>query len=190
MLAERLKENTSAEHQASEKKMIAALKKIERREDYVHMLHWLYGFYAPLENLIRNYLDPERLPDIDRRSRAGSLLADIRQTGLPTPENDYCTDLPVIGSPARAMGALYVLEGSTLGGRIIAGMIQRQLGPATPMRFFNGYGAETLPMWQAFRDFLDLPRPAEEQTATIDAAKATFITFKSWIDKHELQPQL
>ena len=32
-------------------------------------------------------------------------------------------ELPVIDSFGRALGALYVLEGSTLGGRIIAGII-------------------------------------------------------------------
>jgi heme oxygenase len=190
MLTQELKENTFSEHQASEKKMIIALKKIETREDYVRMLNWLYGFYAPMEALIGNYLTPDHLPDIDRRSRAEFLLGDITQSGLPNPEYDICRELPAIHSASQAIGALYVLEGSTLGGRIIADMIQRQLGPTAKTGFFQGYGAGTETMWQSFRDFLDQPRATEEQTAIIAAAKATFITFKNWIDKHELQPQL
>jgi heme oxygenase len=190
MLSEDLKEITYPEHQASEKKMVVVLKKIEMREDYVRMLNWLYGFYAPMEDLIRKQLKPDTLPDIDRRSRAEYLLWDIRESGVPNPEYEKCRELPTICSADQAIGALYVLEGSTLGGRIIAAMIQRQLGPGTPTTYFNGYGEENTRMWQSYKDFLDQPRTVEQQTAIIDAAKATFITFKTWIERHELQPQL
>jgi heme oxygenase (biliverdin-IX-beta and delta-forming) len=190
MLSEDLKEITYPEHQASEKKMIVALKKIETKEDYVRMLNWLYGFYAPMEDLIRKHLTPDSLPDIDRRCRAEYLLWDIRESGVPNPEYEKCRELPTIYSADQAIGALYVLEGSTLGGRIIAGMIQGQLGADAPTTYFNGYGEENIRMWQVYKDFLDKPRTVEQQTAIIDAAKATFITFKNWIVNHELQPQL
>src|ERR1700744_663991 len=190
MLSEDLKENTYPEHQASEKKMILALKRIEKKEDYVHLLNWLYGFYGPTEALIQKHLTPELLPDIDLRIRAEYLLWDIRQSGLPNPEFDICRELPAVDSVEQAIGVLYVLKGSTLGGRIIAGMMQRQLGATTPTGYFNGYGEENSRMWQAYKEFLDQPRTSEQQTAILEAAKATFITFKTWIDKHELQPQL
>ena len=190
MLTKELKENTLSEHQASEKKMIIALKRIETREDYVRMLHWLYGFYAPVEALIQKHLTPDQLPDIDRRSRAEFLLGDIRQSGLPNPQYEICRELPAIDSAGHAIGAGYVLEGSTLGGRIIAGMIQHRLGPGAPTSYFNGYGEENSRMWQSYKEFLDQPRTTAQQAAILEAAKATFITFKNWIDKHELQPQL
>jgi len=190
MLTTDLKENTYPEHQAAEKKMILALKKLETQEDYVRMLGWLYSFYAPLEDLIRQHITEDILPGIAKRFRTEYILDDIRNSGKPTPALDPCEDLPIIDSADRALGALYVLEGSTQGGHIIAGMITRQLGPAVSCSYFNGYGAETGNMWQSFRDYLDQPRSTEQKTAVIDAAKETFITFKNWIDKHELQPQL
>lgn len=190
MLTDTLKKNTYPEHQASEKKMIMALKGISTREDYVQLLNWLYGFYSPLERLIRNCLGPDMLPDIDRRNRAEYLLLDIKNSGLPKPAPDNCRDLPAIDSTTQALGALYVLEGSTLGGRIIAGMIHRTLGDDTPTSYFDGYGGDNSRMWQTLKDVLDQPRTAEEQTAITDSAKATFLTFKNWIDKHALQPQL
>lgn len=190
MLTNDLKEITYPEHQASEKKMIIALKGLETREDYIRMLNWLYGFYSPMETLIRQQLTPGVFPDMDKRCRAEYLLWDIQESGLPTPPPDTCRELPDIYSINQALGALYVLEGSTLGGRIIAGMVSRQLGTTSSLGFFNGYGAETSLMWQSFKEFLDQPRTAEQKTTIIDAAKATFITFKNWIDKHELQPQL
>ena len=190
MLTRDLKENTHQEHQASEKRMILALKRIETNKDYVDMLNWLYGFYAPLEALIQKQLTPDLLPDIDRRNRAEYLLWDIRDLGLLNLEFRICRDLPKIESVEQAIGALYVLEGSILGGRIIATMLQERLGANVPTTYFNGYGEENSRMWQTYKDFLDQPRTPEQQAIILEAAKATFITFKTWIDKHELQPQL
>lgn len=190
MLTADLKEITYPEHQASEKKMVAALKRIETQADYKRMLGWLYGFYSPVEDLISRALTEDIFPDIANRCRAYLILTDMRNSGESDATPGICTELPVIDSPERGLGALYVLEGSTLGGRIIAEMITRRLGPSTSLGFFNGYGAETEKMWQSFKDFLNKPRTAEEQAAIIDGAKATFITFKNWIGRHELQPQL
>jgi len=170
--------------------MILALKRIETNKDYVHMLNWMYGFYAPIEALIQKQLTSDILPDIDRRSRAEYLLWDIRDQGLLNLEFRICRELPVIDSVEQAIGALYVLEGSTLGGRIIAGMLKEKLGANLPTTWFNGYGEENSRMWQSYKDFLDQPRTPEQHAAILEAAKATFITFKNWIDKHELQPQL
>jgi heme oxygenase len=190
MLTEELKESTADAHQASEKKMIAALKKIHSPVDYVRMLNWLHGFYAPLESRIRHYLTPEQLPDIEKRYRAEYLLWDINESGIQTPPPEACKDLPVIDSFHRALGAFYVVEGSTLGGQIIAGMISRELDSLKSLSFFVAYGAETRRMWLTFKEFLNRPFLAEQRREIIAAAEDTFITFKNWIDKHELQPQL
>jgi heme oxygenase (biliverdin-IX-beta and delta-forming) len=190
MLTEELKEVTADAHQAAEKKLITALKKIATTTDYMHMLNWLYGYYAPMEGLIRRFLTPDILPDIPKRSRAEYLLWDMKETGLPVLPPDICQQLPVIDSYPRALGALYVLEGSTLGGRIIAGMISQELDSIKSLSFFNGYGAETNRMWQSFKKFLNHPFPLIQRREIIAAAEDTFITFKNWIDKHELQPQV
>jgi heme oxygenase len=190
MLTEELKEYTEDVHHASEKKMIVALRQITTTEDYLRMLNWLYGFYAPVEEMIRKYLTKDNFPDIDRRSRAEYILWDIRESGLPIPEPERCEWLPVIDSFHSALGAMYVLEGSTLGGRIIAGMIARSLDSTRCLSFFNGYGAETIHMWSTFKTYLNQPFSTHERREIITAAEDTFLTFKNWIEKHELQPQL
>jgi heme oxygenase len=190
MLTEELKEATEAAHHAAEKRMIVALKQIDSTEDYIRMLSWLYGFYGPIEDLVRPWLTEDVFPDMLKRSRAEYLVWDIRESGIAAPAPDRCETLPVIDSYHRALGALYVVEGSTLGGRIIAGMISRQLGSIKSLSFFNGYGAETGNMWQAFKDLLNQPFTERQRQEIISAAEDTFITFKNWIDKHELQPQL
>ena len=189
-LTAELKETTEAIHQATEKKMILALKRISTDQDYVQMLTWLYGFYAPLEDRIRRHLTPDNFPEIVKRSRAESILWDIKEFGTEAAQPDLCRHLPVIDTYERALGALYVLEGSTLGGRIIAAMISRQLDSMKGLSFFNSYGAETGHMWQSFKDFLDRPRSPQQRREIIAGAEDTFITFKNWIDEHELQPQL
>ena len=190
MLTEELKENTDDIHQASEKKMIIALKKIETKEAYINLLSWLHGFYAPLETLIRRQLTEDNFPGITKRSRAEYILWDIGESGVPAPDPDTCEQLPVIDSFHSALGAMYVLEVSTLGGRIIAGMICRSLDSLKSLSFFNGYGAETGNMWTSFKNYLNRPFTAEARREIIAAAEDTFLTFKSWIEKHELHPQL
>lgn len=190
MLTEELKESTEEIHRASEKKMITALKQIETTTDYIGLLNWLYGFYAPLEELISKQLTEDNFPAITKRLRTEYLLWDIQEAGFPAPESVRCEQLPVIDSFYSALGALYVLEGSTLGGRIIAGMITRQLDSTKSLSYFNGYGAETGNMWTSFKDYLNQPCTPAQRHEIISAAEDTFLTFKNWIDKHALQPQL
>jgi len=68
-------------------------------------------------------------------------------------------------------------------------MISRDLDSLKSLSFFVGYGAETRKMWQSFKDFINRPFAAVQKLEIIAAAEDTFITFKNWIEKHELQPQ-
>jgi len=86
------------------------------------------------------------------------------------------------------LGALYVIEGSTLGGTIISKMIKQQL--AIPdnkgLSFFNGYGSETEKMWQDFKLFLDRPLKPAEEAVVIRSANDTFNKFGQWFDNRPL----
>lgn len=190
MLSQALKEHTAQAHRAAEKKMVAVLKGIRGLDDYAALLSRLHGFYAPVEALIRCQLTEFDLPDIRRRIRAPFLLRDIGETGVALQPVPPCNDLPRIDSYPRALGALYVLEGSTLGGQVIAGMLARQLEAEKSLSFFHSYGEETDDMWQTFLTYLERPFTAAERREIIAAAEETFLTFSNWIDQHELQPQL
>jgi len=213
LLTDELKESTRTPHQATEKKMVATLKQLRSKEEYIQLLYWLYGFYSPMEDLIGRHLtgndlagsmgvpgsdgigslsvgDRDDLPYFIGERRSDALLRDIMDSGLPLHHHEDCDHLPVIDSFARALGALYVLEGSALGGRIIAGMIDKQIGLRDSLSFFNGEGAATDKRWQSFKDYLDQPCFNAQRQDILAAAQDTFITFKNWIDKNELQPQL
>jgi heme oxygenase len=120
------------------------------------------------------------LPDLPLRRKAALLHDDLRSLGVDP--GAAARGLPSIGSAAAAFGAAYVLEGSTLGGAVLA----RQLGPAlglTPnhgMRYFHAYGAELGAYWkrfvtalQAFGSGLDAAAEAE-LLATASAIFAAF----------------
>ena len=166
------------------------LKRIRSLEDHVDFLNWLYAYYGPLEDRIRTQLAAENFPDIKRRSRADALLQDMEAAGIPLPAPEICRDLPVIDTYGKALGALYVMEGSTLGGRIIAEILARQLGSAKCLSYFSSYGNETAGMWQSFKDLLDGPATLAFKEDILSSAVSTFLTFKTWIEKHELQPEL
>ena len=80
-------------------------------------------------------------------------------------------------------GLTYVLEGATLGGRVISRHIERVLGldAAHGARFFHGYGEQTGAMWKAFRAalsaFADQPTQEDQVVAS---AIATFAALRVW----------
>lgn len=188
LLTDELKDATRSAHQATEKKMTAALKQLRSKEEYIRMLYWLYGFYNPVEELIGRHLADSDLPAFIGERRSDALLRDIMDSGLPLRQPEDCKYLPVIDSFAHALGALYVLEGSALGGRIIAGIIGKQIGLRDCLSFFKGDGLDH--RWATFKDYLDQPCFDPQRQDIVTAAQDTFITFKNWIGKNELQPQL
>ena len=86
------------------------------------------------------------------------------------------------------MGALYVLEGSTLGGRYIAGMLVQQY-PALQLQqlqFFTGYGARTGLMWTSFLERLNKFAVEEEAVRQMaSAANQTFLHLKLWLTSQQ-----
>jgi len=86
---------------------------------------------------------------------------------------------------ASATGCLYVLEGSTLGGRVIQGLLRRaQEQPAAgASRFFEGYGAATGERWATLGCQLEviLGPDAEAQDHAITAATETYLFLKAFL---------
>jgi heme oxygenase (biliverdin-IX-beta and delta-forming) len=188
--ADHIKTYTKAEHASLEKHLIGIIKGIKTTEQYIDLLRMFYGFYQPLEHVMEQYLTQHLIPDIQQRRKAYALLHDIRDLGWDSrqPPLQVEVDTPVIDSYARALGAAYVLEGSTLGGVIIAKMINTQL-PNIPdgkgFSFFTCYGEDAQNMWKKFRTYLLALTSKQDQDLAAETARQTFLTFKAWIDKYE-----
>jgi heme oxygenase len=88
------------------------------------ILSHLYGFYQPLEDrLAVSGFGVATGIDIASHARAPFLRDDLRFLGLRSDEIDAlasCTALPEIESPSAFLGCLYVLDGSRLGGSLLA----------------------------------------------------------------------
>lgn len=186
-LAYLLKHETEALHQQVEASLLPRLQHIRSREEYGRLLRFFYGYFFPVEEAIQQHITPAHLPDIHKRRNAASLLTDLHNLGDdPVPE--LSRQLPVISNVAQAFGALYVLEGSTLGGRVIAKMLAKNTHyaiPADALHFFNGYGAETGKMWTGFLEALNKQPQGE---AVIEAANQTFFYLKNWMHTFYEQP--
>jgi len=157
------------------------MRNIRSLNDYIKLLQFFYSYFGALEDRINLYIGIPELPDYLQRRKSESLAEDIRSLGGELPIKTAVTDLPVIENHLQAFGALYVMEGSTLGGQIISQMITKQLGIHNKgLLFFQSYGDNLTTMWNTFK--LTLNRQADNETDAeiiITAADATFRQFKT-----------
>ncbi len=184
MFSEELKQGTLQEHRGLEKKLVKQIKEIRRIEDYVQLLERMYGYYEPLQQRIAvNFSSGQ-----SRGRYAENIIDDIRHLDPGHDlEFEICENLPDLNSQAASMGALYVTEGSTLGGQIITGMIAKQLKIPTDkgFTFFNAYGEQTQISWENFKEELNMLSSPEEKQEILNSAKATFEKFNEWISLYE-----
>lgn len=139
-----------------------------------------YGFHAVWEPSVGAALGDDAF--FDPRRKLALLIDDLEVLGVAPPRLPLCTDLPPLGSPAAAIGALYVMEGATLGGTIIARHLERSLGlvGGRGYSFFVSYGPRVGSMWQAFRARLATLAPRDADVV-VDAAAACFAAFDRWL---------
>lgn len=186
MIHAMLKHGTAAEHEELERKLDFLLGPIER-DRYEALLGRLYGFHAPVEASLAAISGGGLPADLADRRRAHLLADDLRHLGwddgaiarLPA-----AGDLPPLRSTAEALGCLYVLEGSTLGGRIIGDHLARSLGlrPGSGASYFRGRGDATVPMWVGFLRHLEGWGAGRGDGAEIVAsARRTFQCLDRWL---------
>lgn len=124
------------------------------REDYLDFLHALADIYAALEGSLLDALDEEIRNDLGVRPKLPVILddlADLGQAHVPCAS----TQIAPPGA-AAALGGLYVLEGATLGGRVIAKHLRRCLGPALGSTgFLDFHGEHSSAAWKRFASILD-----------------------------------
>ena len=159
--------------------LLPVLSSIRTKDDYATILKMFYGYFYPLESRLEQQLQADDLPDLVERRKAASLLEDLQQVDHVTNDLLLCTALPPITNTAQAFGALYVLEGSTLGGKYIAKMLAKNpCIPAGATRFFSGYGDQTGHKWKSF---LEVFNQQSEQETIMASATETFYYLKGWM---------
>ncbi|GLS44485.1 biliverdin-producing heme oxygenase [Methylobacterium brachythecii] len=174
----RLRAATADAHQALEDGLQWEAR-IATLDGYRMLLALMRGFHAGFEPVIGQALDDEAF--FAPRRRLALLDADLDRLGLDAAN---IAALPVItpitlATKASAYGALYVLEGSTLGGQVIGRTIAARHGPAAEAAcsYYRGHGRDTGRMWNAFRAHLE----ALDDDEVLAAGVATFDALRLWV---------
>ena len=178
-----LRTGTAAEHAHLERSLDLLDPALDRAR-LAGVLARMHGFWQAAESGLDTWATrfpaDARNVSWERRRRAGLFAADLATLGHPGPAAG--PDLPAPAGTDEAIGRLYVLEGSTLGGAFI----DRHLATVPELsglrlRAFSPYGPETGAMWHGFR------RAARERVAAggdaatmVTAARATFGALAVW----------
>jgi heme oxygenase len=151
---------------------------------YLEILRRFYGYFSPLEQRFEAFPALlEWLPDYTERRKARLLLDDLNSLHDQA-EPRLCRELPGISTDAQAFGCLYVMEGSTLGGKIIYNILKKQLGldKLVGASFFYGYGPATGEKWKTFGSQMEaFGRETGTDEEIIAAANDTFQKFEQWL---------
>jgi heme oxygenase len=178
-----LRTGTAAEHQSLERSLDLLAPDLDRGR-LTDVLTRMHGFWRAAEAGLDDWAarfpaDAETLTWSARR-RAGLFAADLDALGA-TSADDAPRLAPVAGTD-QALGRLYVLEGSTLGGTFIDRHLAGLPGlGGIRLHAFSPYGSETGAMWHAFRRAIR-SRVAQggDPDVMLDAAADTFRSLAAW----------
>lgn len=183
---QRLKQATETAHRRLEARLPLLDNGLTITE-YRRLLRTFFGFYVPLESTLDACQVPALRADLACRRKSWWLLEDLLSLGethsaigaLP-----LCQEIPPITGQADMLGALYVVEGATLGGQVILKSLRRSLGTSADqhVRFFMSYGPHVSQMWAAFLRILEAGayNPIQERMI-MESACRTFTSFEQWL---------
>jgi heme oxygenase len=113
-----------------------------------------YLLHAPAEAALSPWLEGLREVQFNRRRKTQLLESALSRLGSEQPLIKE-SDRPRLSSQAEALGWLYVLEGSALGGRVIQRALIARGVDLTGLEFLNPYGRATAWQWKAFLSILE-----------------------------------
>jgi heme oxygenase len=184
-----LRQRTRAAHDLIEREppFAAVLSHHFTLVDYGGLLLTLRGFYEQMERDLFQNLPEPLAHGVAHRRKTGLIARDIaalRLSGAADPQGARAVDASG-WSVERKMGGLYVLEGATLGGRVIRRHLLRRFGPEIEraLAFYGCYGASTGAEWAAFRDLMARSydsRP-EQIEDVVDGALDVFASLRAWV---------
>lgn len=181
---ERLRRATRLQHARIEREL-GLLSANLTPERYRAVLRAFLGFYAPLEDrLMERGCALAAVVPFPLLQRAPALRADLRALGLPQHDLDAtprCPYVPPTDTLPQLAGCLYVIEGASLGGAIVARAVARRFGYRSDngARFFGSGSPRT--RWPQVLAWLETVAEREpERGATVAAARAAFHALSRW----------
>ena len=169
-LLEQLRACTGPRHRALDESLDLRRRSITRAR-YVQLLNGSLRVLVALEPALSRWGDA-----YDGDIRVPRLRDDLRVLGESPDAIGFEARLPV--TPAEAFGAAYVVEGSALGGRVLAPFIAQALAlPAAATSYLRLRGDATVAYWRRWLlrlDAFDAVAHPRERAAACAMACATF----------------
>ena len=159
--------------------------------DYRDFLLTSWLFHRSLEPFLATFLPDslkEQLAWADRQ-KTPRLEQDLDELGV-----DYSTVSPLpfaVSTLPEALGAMYVAEGSTLGGMMMKKMWEEHpvIGQHSSFAFLGCYGKQTGSRWKSFIETLEAHVPqATDEEAAITSAQHTFEFYQACHQQVHIQP--
>lgn len=136
----RLRASTQEDHERLEAR-VEAVARLADLKERPRLIQLYAALHIPAETALAPYLSELPGLDFEARRRAPLLRA---YAGAVAPA------FPAPGSAAEALGMFYVLEGSTLGGRMILRELAGHGVDDEALAFLDPYGTETGARWRGF----------------------------------------
>jgi len=198
-IMQRLKAETSDLHSRAESRTLQraiATGEVDQTT-FSAYLGQLYRVHHSLESALENSRDKHaaigalatadrmRIPDLDRDLAFYGVNRD--QIAAGDAAQRFSTQVQEIKAmdPVALLGALYVLEGSTNGGRFLARALRKSWDlDGEGLAYFDPYGEEQPRKWAAFRREMDEASfEADQEEAIIEMAKTTFLAIAEVSDE-------
>lgn len=163
-----LKNATLGHHQRVDATFSSA--RLDDQESYARFLLAQAAAHIPVERALERGGIAALISDWPQRQRSVALEADLAEIGRSTPP--AIDELRLSGEP-ELLGALYVLEGSRLGGAVL----RRSVPAGFPARFLGGADSAA---WRALLKLLDTRlRDDSDLHSAITAAGKVFTLFET-----------
>ena len=175
----RLRTETAPAHERLERSL-ALLRLPLDRDRFTALLVRFHGFHRAWEPALAGrlpvaFVPAPRVPLIEQDLRALG-LGDEAIGAIP-----LCAQAAALGDhPDSALGSVYVLEGSTLGGRVISRHFgQASWWPPAGLRYFDPYGEQTASRWR--QTLAQLAAAGGDADRIVAGAVRTFEILQHWL---------
>ena len=146
-------------------------------EEYQNLLEFHYLLHDALEPVVTAIIE-EHWPELEfakKRCKLPALKKDLTALTVNT-QKQYSASF--VNCPASALGAAYVLEGSTLGGQVILRQLQKipEIAETSAFHYYGLYGDQVGKRWKQFKSLAN--QALEDKIAQEKAQSAAISTFQ------------
>lgn len=188
---QQLRSKTANSHQLIEQNSISQslMSQTVTMSQYAHYLKSMYGFVYGFEKMVFPLLKHYELLQIDDRKKSHFIQDDLALMNHSSAQPYIDDELFITHyqTASAALGGMYVLEGSTLGGQIINKHLSKILGDFVVGKttYLTAYAGQTGSMWKTFLQLLcEAGASTGNEDEIIDSAVNTFSLLNNCLSQH------